>query len=79
MNTNLELINLIHDITQADFQVQFCGDFTGMTRIEFRKEYDETFYEHQHLGFPDCERERLVQDIITELKDFKEKNIPDQV
>lgn len=69
----LKIVDLLHDISQLDYQVQFCGDFEGMIRTEFRYEWDDHFYEHQHLGFPGCERIRLEKDIIECLSKFLEK------
>lgn len=71
----LKIVDLLHDITQMDYQVRFCGDFTGMIRLEFLHEYDENFYEHHHLGCPDAPRIVLEKAIIKELEEFKkEKN-----
>ena len=64
------LIQLLHDITQMDYNVQFCGDFKNMIRIEYRNEYDETFYDHSHLSFPDGTMERLEKDIYKDLQTF---------
>jgi hypothetical protein len=70
---NKTLIDLLHDITQADYQVQFCGDFENMIRLEFRKEYDPDFYEHEHLGFPDGDMKNLEKSVIDSLNAFKEE------
>jgi hypothetical protein len=70
----LKIVNLIHDITQLDYQVSFCGDFENMVRLEFLHEYDEKFYEHFHLGFPDGDMVRLERDIIRELSKFLEEH-----
>lgn len=70
----LKIVDLIHDITQLGYHVQFCSDFNGMVRIEFREEWDENFYHHDHLGFPDCERIRLEKAIIECLSNFKENH-----
>jgi len=68
----LKIVDLLHNISQLDYHVQFCGDFNGMIRIEFREEWSEEFYEHQHLGFPDCPRDRLEKEIIEALSNFWE-------
>lgn len=74
----LKIVDLIHDISQLEYEVKFCGDFSGMIRLELSNEFDESFYQHRHLGFPGCERERLEKDIINALaqflKDIKEGN-----
>lgn len=70
----MTIVSLLHDITQLDYYVQFCGDFDGMVRIEFREEYNNEFYEHHHLGFPGCDRERLESDVIQCLKAFLEEH-----
>lgn len=72
----LFITTLLHDITQAGYEVDFCKDFHGMMRVEFYKEIDhgpEQFYEHTHCGFPDCTREQLEKSIIQALIDFKTK------
>jgi hypothetical protein len=66
----LKIVNLIHDITQLDYQVSFCGDFENMVRLEFLHEYNEKF----HLGFPDGDMVRLERDIIRELSKFLEEH-----
>jgi len=66
----LRIVDLIHDITQMDYQVQFAGDFKGMIRLEFRKEYDEDYYDHFHLGSPDGTRNQLEKQIIQKLATF---------
>ena len=66
----LRIVDLLHDITQLDYQVQFAGDFSGMIRLEFRKEYDEGFYQHFHLGSPDGTRNQLEKQIIQKLATF---------
>lgn len=71
--SGLKLIELLHDITQLDYSVQFCDDFDGMIRVEFRENWNDDFYEHSHLGFPGCQRVRLEKDIIDYLSSFLEK------
>ena len=66
----LRIVQLIHDITQLDYQVQFCGDFKSMVRLEFRKEYDENYYIHHHLGCPDGTMNQLEKQIISKLATF---------
>jgi hypothetical protein len=69
----LKIVELLHDITQLDYYVQFCDDFEGMIRAEFREAWNDKFYEHAHLGFPGCERIRLEKDIIECLSNFLER------
>jgi hypothetical protein len=66
----LRIVELIHDITQLDYEVQFCPDFEGMIRLEFRNEYDGSFYQHFHLGSPDGTRNQLEKQIIQKLATF---------
>jgi len=73
MENNLSIVELLHDISQLDYQVQFCGDFEGMIRAELRYEYDESYYVHEHLGFPGCDRARLEKDIVESLEGFLKK------
>jgi len=70
----LKIVELIHDITQKDYCVSFNGDFEGMVRIDYTYEWDDTFYEHEHVGFPDCERIHLEKNIIRSLSEFLEKH-----
>ena len=69
-NKDLRFIDLIHDITQLDYQVRFCGDFNNMLRIEYFHEYDEAYYHHEHRGFPDGTRNQLEKEIIKSLQTF---------
>lgn len=77
----LYITTLLHDITRAGFEVDFCPDFQGMMRVEFYKEIDhdpEQFYEHVHCGFPGCKREVLEKSVIDALIEFKTKHlVPD--
>lgn len=68
----MSIIELLHDITQLPswYEVKFCSDFTGMIRIEFTNELDKGFYEHEHLGYPDCPLEKLEAEVIRSLTDF---------
>jgi hypothetical protein len=70
----LKIVDLIHDITQLGYEVKFCQDFSGMIRLEFTEELDDSFYEHGHLGYPGCERLRLEKDIIESLDRFLEQH-----
>jgi hypothetical protein len=70
---NDKLIQLLHDITQMDYMVQFASDFEGMIRIEFRKEYDEAYYSHRHIGYPDCDNETLTKFVVEYLEVFKKE------
>jgi hypothetical protein len=72
-NNDLRIIDLIHDITQLDYQVRFCGDFSNMFRIEYLHEYDGTFYEHEHRGFPGGTRNQLEKEIVKSLSTFLAK------
>lgn len=69
----MEITKLLHKITQLGYEVQFCGDFEGMIRIEFRKEFDEDFYEHEHLSFPSGTMLQLNEKIQGALYEFYEK------
>lgn len=70
----LKIVDLLHDITQLGYRVYFADDFDGMITVGFAEEYgDGTFYEHNHCGFPGCERIRLEKDILESLTDFIRK------
>ena len=73
MKVGLFIVEQIHAITPAGYEVKFCKDFDGMVRLEFTKEHDENFYEHDHLGFPGGPREKLEKQIMAALKDFRER------
>lgn len=78
MKVGLFITTLIHDITQAGYEVRFAGDFNGMVRLDFFKEYVSEFYEHRHCGHPGGSRETLEKSIIESLTWFKsEFSIPD--
>ncbi len=66
----LRIVQLLHDITQLDFCVQFHGDFESMVRLEFYSEYDPDFYEHYHLGSPEGTMLQLEKQIIQKLATF---------
>lgn len=70
----LKIVDLIHDITQAGYGVSFASDFDGMVRIDFTKEYDKEFYEHDHVGVPGQERIYLEKGIIASLDRFKREH-----
>lgn len=66
----LKIVEMLHQITQAGYGVAFAGDFEGMIRIDYTKEYDKEFYHHEHLGFPGCDRKTLEKEIIRSLGAF---------
>ena len=70
---NSELLNLILKINNLDYEVKFSPDFHDMTRISFFSEYDEKFYEHDHVGCPGFPR-KLEPGVIKSLKQFIEKH-----
>jgi hypothetical protein len=70
---DLLLIELIHKITQFGFEVKFNEDFEGMIRLEFYKEFDSNFYEHEHIGYPGQSREKLKTGIENSLKKFADR------
>ena len=74
----LYITTLLHDIVQAQYKVSFNKDFRGMILIDFFKEYEDSFYDHAHCGFPGCKREKLEKDIVDALIRFKTTHmIPD--
>lgn len=70
----LYIINQLHDITQAGFEVKFAEDFEGMLRLDFFKELDPEFYEHEHIGYPGQPREKLEEGVIQALNSFRERH-----
>ena len=70
MGNGFKIITLLHDITQLDYQVQFCRDFTGMIRIEYKDEYNEEYYHHEHLSYPDGPIEQLEEKVLESLTRF---------
>ena len=67
---DLRLIQLLSDIVELDHRIQFCGDFSGMLRVEIRKEFDHEYYDHRHIGYPDCDMATLTGFIIEFLEVF---------
>lgn len=70
----LKIVELLHEITQLNYSVQFYPDFEGMIRITFQrtKPWQKEIEEHSHLGYPECERLVLEKRIISALKDFRD-------
>jgi hypothetical protein len=66
----LKIVELIHDITQNGYEVKFCSDFQGMVRIDYTKEWDNTFYHHEHRGYPSGISNQLEKEIIASLSTF---------
>ncbi len=73
MKIGLQIVTLLHDITQLGYKVHFVGDFEGMMRLDFTSETMRTFYHHEHLGVPDGEKLILEKAIIKCLSNFYEK------
>jgi hypothetical protein len=71
---DLKLIELIHKITQAGYEIKFNEDFDGMVRIDYFKEFDSDFYEHEHVGYPGQSREKLKLGIEKSLENFEKKH-----
>lgn len=74
MKIGLYIVNQLHDITQAGYKVTFNPDWEGMMRIEYNKEFDESFYEHDHVGAPSQSLEILEKNIIKSLNDFRHRH-----
>lgn len=74
----LYIVDLIHEITQLHYSVQFYPDFEGMVRVHFNetKPWQETLDDHSHLGFPGCERLVLEKQIVECLKEFRDRMKP---
>lgn len=70
MERDNRIIELLHDITQLNYQVRFCGDFTNMVRIEYLHEYDVDYYHHEHRGVPDGTMNQLEKEVIKSLQTF---------
>lgn len=52
---NLRLVELLHDLTQKGFRIEFSEDFAGMLTVNARKRVKIDTWEplgHQHLGIP---------------------------
>ena len=77
MKVGLYIVNQIRDITKAGYNVHFCNEIhSNMIRIEFTQEMgNDSFYEHEHLGYPECTTEHLEKEIIRSLNDFRTKYI----
>lgn len=72
----LKIVDLIHNITQQGYHVEFGKDFDGMLRITYyaaKPWMTKTHDTHEHLGFPACDRLNLEKAIIGSLSDFLSK------
>lgn len=70
----MTLIELLHDITQQGFRLEFSDDFDGMITLTVTEDggpgYKGGYIRHSHLGFPGCLRSRLEGDVILELSEL---------
>lgn len=75
----MKLIELLHDITQQGFRIEFSDDFEGMITLTVNEDaypgYKGGYIRHEHLGFPECERiflqnkvEESLEGLLTEIK-----------
>ena len=62
----LKIVELLHALTQKRVSVTFERDFEGMIAIHY-KGPGLDWQDHDHLGFPGCERIHLEKDIIRSL------------
>lgn len=72
MKVGLYIVNQLHEITQAGYNVEFSGDFQGMITITYSGEGLD-WRHHEHIGYPDQPREELEKGIINSLNSFREK------
>lgn len=70
----LYITTMLHEITQLGYGVEFASDFEGMVRIDYTKEYDKDFYDHDHIGTPGQDRLALEKGIIESLRQFLENH-----
>lgn len=70
----MTLIELLHNITQQGFRLEFSDDFDGMITLTVTEDggpgYKGGYIRHCHLGFPGCARARLEGDVILELSEL---------
>lgn len=74
----LKIVELIHSITQEGYNVKFASDFEGMVRIDLTQEWNNEFYEHEHVGVPGQERKHLEKGIINALARFLYETIEER-
>lgn len=78
----LFIVNQLHEITQAGYNVQFEPFFRGMITIQYTAEFDKDFYEHVHVGMPidekDTDLSKLEKEIMKALNNFRQKHINKQ-
>jgi hypothetical protein len=75
----LKIVELIHELNQMHYEVKFCPDFSGMSRVELTDEFDSDFYQHSHLGCPGTERIVLEKAIIKQLSEWVERYKKDEL
>lgn len=63
------ITKLLHDITQAGFEIRFTDDFKGMMTISYIGEGLD-WKNHEHLNYPDGSIEELENKLEDSLKRF---------
>ena len=74
---DLRLVELLHDLTQKGFRVEFSEDFAGMLTVNARKRVGIDSWEHlehQHLGVPHQSLKDLEKDVRNYLAQILEED-----
>ncbi len=71
----MNIVGLLHDITQLGYEVRFGSDFNGMISITYYEDdFDGMYYiRHEHLSFPGGNMIRLEKDMSESLSNFLEE------
>lgn len=66
----MRILELIQAFNREHYNVGFGADFDGMVRVEITYDFDKEFYEHDHVGYPDCTTSELEKRVIQSLEQF---------
>lgn len=72
MKVGLFITNQLLDITQAGYTVAFLPEGKNQMKVELTKKDSSDFYDYTYCGKKGESRERVEQDIINTLKNFRE-------
>ncbi len=70
---NSELVKLLHDCTQKEYQITFTSGFSGMLTVGYQNEFDDSTYNHVHIGVPGEDLKLLEKQLRNFLAGLLEK------
>lgn len=75
------MVNLIHDITQYGYKVNFSPDFSGMITITYIKDgiKGDEYIRHEHVSYPGSTEKELLVAVNKSLIKFLEEAKTGQV